>query len=211
MSGALQSIVDRALHLQQAAGREVDEQQAGARIAQQVAQGVEEAVAAEIGHDQRVAPHTRRSPAAAAMRDVEATARSDAGARAAGDEEGVGRLDRAARCRRARTASRRRGGPRARRGVRVWMYCAQLPKLWSTATVMPSSTAVTGRWRGCGAAWRDRGRAGRPARRPRSRRRPDRRGGQGVDAKVSGSGERTKPAGRTGSKPPARRPHRASR
>src|SRR6185437_5335034 len=47
--------VDRhpALELEEIAGREIDEQQAGPRVAQQIAERVEVAVAAEIGNRQR--------------------------------------------------------------------------------------------------------------------------------------------------------------
>ncbi len=76
----------RSLELQKIARREVDEQQRATRIAQQVAQRVEEPVAAEIGHDQRVTLHIDEPRTPAAVRDVETTALADVGTRATGDE-----------------------------------------------------------------------------------------------------------------------------
>src|SRR5688500_210192 len=89
--------VDRspALQLQDVARGEVDEQQAGARVAQKIAQGVVEAVAAEVGDGERVADHADEARPAAAVRHVEA-APVDAAAGPAGDKKSVGGRDQGA-------------------------------------------------------------------------------------------------------------------
>src|SRR5262245_40507354 len=102
---------DAALQLQDVARYEVDEDQAGARIAQEIAQGVVEAVAAKVGNDQRVALHRDEARAATTMRHVEAAA-AQAGARTAGHEEGVRPRDQRSRrlvegCERLRPDRRR--------------------------------------------------------------------------------------------------------
>src|SRR5258708_7909239 len=83
----------RALDLQDVARGEVDEDQAGARIAQKVAQRVVEAVAAEVGDGERVAVHADEARAAAAMRHIEPALGAHLGSRPAGDEERVRRSD----------------------------------------------------------------------------------------------------------------------
>ena len=83
----------RTLQLQDVARGEVDEDQSGARVAQKVAQGVVEAVAAEVGDGERVALHADEARPAAAMRHVEPALGAHLGPRAAGDEERIGRGD----------------------------------------------------------------------------------------------------------------------
>src|SRR5262249_40140200 len=78
-----------ALYLQQIARGEIDEQQAGARVAQKVAERVEVTVAAETRHHQGVGAEVDEAGPAAAVGDVEAAVRR-VGARATGDEESVG-------------------------------------------------------------------------------------------------------------------------
>ncbi|EEF25900.1 conserved hypothetical protein, partial [Ricinus communis] len=85
---------DLSLHrkMQHVAALEVDEQQAGAWIGQQVAHGVEEEVADEFRRRQRaLVVHPHKAGTTAAMGHVDATAASRVGRHVgAGDEEGVG-------------------------------------------------------------------------------------------------------------------------
>jgi hypothetical protein len=81
--------------VQQVALVEVDEQQAGARIARQVAQGVEEKIPHEFGRDQgALVVDAHESGPSAAVRDIDAARLAgrfiEVGA---GDEEGVGAFD----------------------------------------------------------------------------------------------------------------------
>jgi hypothetical protein len=82
-----------ALKLQQVAGLEIDKQERSARFSDQIAEGVEIAVAAKVGNRQYIARRTRESWTAAAMRDVRTVGRAVTGPRAARDKERIGPFD----------------------------------------------------------------------------------------------------------------------
>src|ERR1700722_15178254 len=82
-----------ALQLQEIAGFEVDEQQRGPRFGDQIAEGVEVAVAAKIGDRQYIAVDANEARPAAAMRNIRSKCRAVAGPGTAGNEESVGACD----------------------------------------------------------------------------------------------------------------------
>ena len=84
---------DESLELQNIAALEIDEQERRARLADEIAERIEEAIAAKVRNGQRVALDAHESRSTAAMGDIGAAGRSGIRPRAACHEEGVGRGD----------------------------------------------------------------------------------------------------------------------
>ncbi|MNL06505.1 hypothetical protein D3C87_1271410 [compost metagenome] len=82
--------------LQQITGVEIDKQQTGARVEQQVAQGVEKQIAGEIRNGQAIAFHLDEPGLTAAVRNVHRALTIDV--HITGDEKGIGPRDHGSGC-----------------------------------------------------------------------------------------------------------------
>src|SRR6202020_544381 len=111
----------RALKLKHIAGIEIDEQQGCARVADQIAEGIEITVAAKIRNRQHVAVDPNETRPAAAMRNIRAVGRPVAGPGPAGNEKSVGMYD--GRCRRVIQMIQGFGASRFRIGRNTRQVC----------------------------------------------------------------------------------------